>query len=398
MARGRSARDAAPRIFRRRGWFAVDLRAWGQGRPTLRDPAAPGWPGGGERTDDAEVALRWALAYVDDLRGQRRRRHLGLGPEPRRLGAAVEEWLQYRTDVERRPYRTVVANRSALNHLRRHAAADRESGRQGDRMRTDTIGVEFLQRLFDALTKTGYAANTLATHRQSISTWLRWLGHGDRNAALQVVLPRHVHEEVAIWTDAEVQALRAAADRLDSNAVGMEFATHRVALELSLAAGARRNELFAIAWEAIDERTRTVSITHQISQSGRRGLAPLKGKLARRALLLPSWWEFHRPGETGLVLCGWNGEMVAPSTYTLLRNRLLAAAGLELPGVGWHRDRHTYARDFIVGVRGDFALLQKSLGHRSVATTERLYGHLHDDVAARLAAERIYPDGLLRAI
>jgi integrase len=42
---------------------------------------------------------------------------------------------------------------------------------------------------------------------------------------------------------------------------------------------------------------------------------------------------------------------------------------------------------------GELEELQKSLGHTSILTTERAYGHLGDDAAATLARQRIYGIG-----
>jgi integrase len=121
----------------------------------------------------------------------------------------------------------------------------------------------------------------------------------------------------------------------------------------------------------------------------RRELVPLKGKKAGTALLLPGWWGHHQHGAKGRILTDLNGTPVHPSRYWELRAELLRTAGLEQPGRGYHIDRHTYARDFIE-LGGRFEELQKSLRHRSIRTTEELYGHFLPDVAASLARERIY--------
>ena len=66
--------ELGPSLFRRRRWWAADLRPWGGGRMTLRDPGADGWPDDGARTDDLETAGRWMWAYVGYYRGERKRR------------------------------------------------------------------------------------------------------------------------------------------------------------------------------------------------------------------------------------------------------------------------------------------------------------------------------------
>ncbi|MBA2671624.1 MAG: tyrosine-type recombinase/integrase, partial [Gemmatimonadetes bacterium] len=283
---------------------------------------------------------------------------------------------------------------AALNQIRAFAAEDADSGRRGDALLTDRLTTPLLQRFFDHLVTAGYAENTLSSYWRGTSKFLQHIGHGPNHALRSVQIPKPIREEVATWTDEQLEQLRAAADRRDLECA--DFRHHRLAVELGLAGGGRRNELFASRWEQINEHSCTIRITHQLHKVERR-IMPLKGKRARTALLLPSWWEHHRPGETGLILPAVSGGFVAPERLTRLRATLLESAGLAEPGRGYHIERHTYARDFIV-LGGRFEELQKSLGHRSIRTTEELYGHFHEDVAASLARARIYKDGPLRAI
>lgn len=392
MAPGRRKRtregslDALPTLFRRGRWWAADFRAWGKGRLTLRDPAAFGWPVRGERAEDPEVALRWTLEYVREFREETRRRQLKLGPKPRRLGAAADAWLELRRRT--RAHSTWQGNRTALNHLRAYAGED---------LSTDRLTTPVLQEFFDHLHQLGYAENTLRVFREAVSGFLSWL-HGAKprapNAATEVLLPAVVHEEVHTWTPAERAQLVRAADELDRQ--GGDFRRHRLLVELGLGGGLRRNELFALRWPQIREEPRTVRITHQVHKDHCE-IVPLKGKLARTALLLPSWWAHHQDGSTGLVLGSEGGDLINPTRFVPIRRRLLDRAGLHRPGLGFHIDRHTYARDFIE-LGGRFEELQKSLGHKSVTTAERLYGHFHEDVAADLARRRIYREQPLRVV
>lgn len=391
MGRGSSGRlkaaasDRLPTLFRRRRWWAADFRGWGRGRVTLRDPEAPTWPAGGERTEDREVALRWTLLYIESFRTATRRRQLKLGPGPRPLGEAADAFIDHRRNIEHRPANTWQNDRSALNHLREHL---------GERWPTDRLSTPVLQAFIDPLSAAGYAPVTIQSVGRGIGAFLRWLGQPKPTAIVGVVLPQVVHEEVDTWRDEQLAAVRAAADEMDAQ--GRLFAGHRLAVELGLATGARRNELFAARWERFSLERRTLRLTQQIHKEIRRPV-PLKGKIARTALVLPSWWEWHREGATGLVLATRGGKIVAPQTYAQLRRELLERAGVHELGIGYHRERHTYARDFIE-MGGRVQELQKSLGHASITTTERAYGHFHEDVAAEMARQRIYRDGPIRIV
>jgi integrase len=95
------------------------------------------------------------------------------------------------------------------------------------------------------------------------------------------------------------------------------------------------------------------------------------------------------PFSSRLRQVGWDHHQEGPARFWDLRRELLKEAGLERTGRGYHIDRHTYTRDFVV-LGGRFEELQKSLRHISIRTTETLHGHFHEDVAAALARERIY--------
>jgi len=217
---------------------------------------------------------------------------------------------------------TWQANRTALNHLRDHL---------GEEFTTDRLSTPVLQGFFDRMHALGHAENTLRNVRESVSRFLAWLGQEGKNAALGVVLPRVVHEEVRTWEPEERERLRVAADELDRE--GGPFRAHRLAVGLALASGGRRNELFALRWEQIRATSRTARITHQVAAE-RRQLVVLKGKSARTSLLLPTRWDHHRDAGRGFILADARGELVSPFEYVRIRRRILARAGLHRPGWG----------------------------------------------------------------
>jgi hypothetical protein len=102
--------------------------------------------------------------------------------------------------------------------------------------------------------------------------------------------------------------------------------------------GKMMQEELPAAWQQLKEGSKTARITHQIAPD-RRELVRLKGKLARVALVLPSWWEHHREGATGYVLGAPDGRLVHPFDYVAIRRTLLERAKLHRPGLGYHIDR-----------------------------------------------------------
>jgi integrase len=181
-------------------------------------------------------------------------------------------------------------------------------------------------------------------------------------------MPRAVQTDVRYWTDAEVARLRRAAARLDPELL--------VALDCTLYMGLRVGEVFGLRWEDITGDT--VRVQRQILQ-GRTTSSPLLSGKPRTALILPGWTH---EGVSGPVVPA--GRVVQ---FRWIR-ALLDAAGLNAMGSAWHRGRHTYARLCLeTGMGLDHVRI--FLGHASIVTTQRTYGHLRDDPALALARKAI---------
>lgn len=403
--------ELGPRLFKRGPYWAADLRYLGGGRPTLRDPRARGWPARarGKRTTHRDVAERWRWKYVDHFEGQARKRQLGRDTRAgvRLLGETVEEFLEARRDARRAPG-TV---RAESNALRTHLVPA-----LGASLAVDAIERGQLQTHVDRLARAGYAPNTIQGHVAALHRFFAWVatgrasgravaggGGGEANPAAGLVRPEILDADVDAFTDAELVRLRRAADRLDREAArsanptagGPRLRSYRLALELGLGTGGRERELLALTWGAFRQRDRTVRFTVQLADTGR-GVRPLKGKRARTTLVQPEWWKFfdrarasREPNARVLIR---DGAAHAAATASAARpwiQRLFAAAGVDRPGRGWHALRHTYARLFLER-GGRLQELQRSLGHQSITTTERYYGHFDEDVAASAARSRIY--------
>lgn len=187
-----------------------------------------------------------------------------------------------------------------------------------------------------------------------MSGFWRWLG-----LDYTVSLPRWQKAEPRVWTDAEVGRVRAAAGDL------------LVAIDCGLYMGLRFGEIFGLDWSDVDLATWTVRVRRQ------QGGGPLKSRRVRTAVILPGWTHEARTGP------------VAAKAKRQRLTTVLKRAGLLEMGVGWHSFRHTYARLFLEA-KPDMRLLQASLGHGSVTTTEQSYNWLLPDRAAELARVAIH--------
>lgn len=326
---------------------------------SLRDPQSPGWPERGERTADEKVAAKWAAVYVAELESETKRRHLGL-PKQRRLGKAIEEYLAHRRNTKE--LGTWASERSVLRHLLEAAgpSASLPSALDG------------LQDLMDSLVTRGYNPSTLRTYLQSFSGFFRWAGH----TVPRVELPNPGKVDVRTLEPSEVVRLRKAARKVDKRLPGT-----LLAVEIGLTMGLRQGEIFALRWEAIDAQEESVRVQWQIPK-GSTTPKPLKGKLARTAFILPEWWPHHRK-RTGIIV-----DVPTRRRQWVMIKSVLETAGLDRVGAGWHLLRHQYSREFVEGRGGRFEELQIFLGHASILTTQRIYGHFKESVAVKLARER----------
>lgn len=357
------------RLFYRRGWVAADLRPFGLGRPTLRDPEHAHWPRGGPRTDSLIVARTWVGAYLEQVH------RLGRRPAnavPRKLKAAFQEFERHRaTTVETN---TQGTDRTVRGHLLAHF---------GDIAVTDAAAA--LQGFFDYLGRRGHVPSTIGAYSHSVFAFLEWAGV----PWPRVKLPEIPESQARFWSDAEIVRLREGADYVGPQA--------RLALELLLGTGARQQELFALSWSALSERDRSVRITEQLEKDYARR-KPLKGKRARTALVLPSWWSFvdgavsDWRSRVGLVLAYPDGRAIRGRQQRKIIDRVLDAARLKETGVGFHAGRHTYGR-LCLEAGCSLEQLRVFLGHRSITTTDQIYGHLTEAAALRLGREAVFGTG-----
>lgn len=384
--------DLGPRVFQRGPYFYVDLRFLGGGRVPLLNPQAHGWPNAGERTTSEEVARRWAHAYHDLYRQEERRKQLGLkGPSPA-LGVEVQRFLDHQERTA--AVRTRLSNGTALaTHLVPFLGPTRP---------VESIEKEDLQTWVNALGSRGYAPGTVAGYLAVARRFFRWRSEAKHDPTHGVALPNRGERDVMPLDDAEIAALRKAADALDAEAVSERMmkrhrraiCSYRLALECALATGCRLGELPALEWSAIDASERTIRVRAQLAADGHgTALQPLKGRRSRTALILPSWWAFHNPAGVGRILLADGVLSISHRSAQHAFIRLFHRAGITQTGRCVHACRHTYAKTALeMGAR--LEELQMFLGHSSISTTEKYYAWLTAESATTLARGRIYNEPL----
>jgi site-specific recombinase XerD len=380
--RGRKRqREKGPRIYREGRYFKADLRPYGGPRVSLRDPKAPGWPVRGERTEDPEVAHQWSHAYVAFYRDRTRHRQLGLHKRFPPLKQALDAYLEHRQNVVEE--NTYGVDKTAAMHLVEHFGAGASINHVAEHM----------QAIVDKRLAQGYAPSTIRTLQAAWLPFFCWLGFDrENNPARHIKRPAIPETEVETWSDDQLGELREAADWVDLHPVKGYMPKARLTMEAFVCTGVRQQEGFALDWQNFRRDEEAVRIVWQLRKNSKARKA-LKGKLARSAYVLPEFWQHAPENATGVVLASPAGGFVGYRTQRNLLRRILDVAKLYEAGAGYHRFRHTFSRIFIER-GGRFEELQKFLGHKSIVTTQRQYGHFHEDVAVRNARLRLSGGGL----
>ena len=170
---------------------------------------------------------------------------------------------------------------------------------------------------------------------------------------------------------------------------------------LALTSGARRGEIAALAWGAVDLQRGSMKIERSLEQT-RAGLAfkAPKTKSGRRQVSLPERaieaLKAHRirqlemrvrlglgkPDDDTLVFTTPSGAPIPPNN--LSRDWAIFVKARKLPPISFHSLRHSYVSMLISG-KLDPVMVARQVGHAKPTTTMRTYAHLWreaDDAAA----------------
>jgi integrase len=214
-----------------------------------------------------------------------------------------------------------------------------------------------------------------------------------RNVASVVKPPKVESKEVEILT---------AKQMADTLAASKGHPLHPI-VALALGTGARRGEILALSWVALDLDGGTVRIERSLEETagGVLRFKPPKTRHGRRTISLPpSAIEalrdhrrlqlemrvalgLGRPEPNALVFCTPEGEPLSPDNLSRDWKRLVKAK--KLPPVMFHALRHSHA-SALIAAGLDVLSISRRLGHGSPTVTLTVYGHKFenkDDAAAK---------------
>lgn len=189
-------------------------------------------------------------------------------------------------------------------------------------------------------------------------------------------LPELADRKAAPLTVSEVNGI---ADAIDDR--------YRAIVLLAAGTGLRQGECFGLTVDRIDFLRRTVTVDRQMVRGH---FAPPKTRASRRTVPLPAFLvpvlaEHVRLYARTVTVDGEDARLLFTTATGLpLRGHLLSppwqrairAAGL--PGVNFHRLRHTFA-SLLIDRNLNPKKIQVRLGHASIVETMDTYGHLYPD-------------------
>jgi len=161
--------------------------------------------------------------------------------------------------------------------------------------------------------------------------------------------------------------------------------TLQPAIEISLATGLRRGELFSLTWAHVDLDNCEIRIKGEKTKSYQTRKIPLND---RTVSVLRKWKLQQGRTRDNLVFQGNNGRQLTSlkkSYYKVIKDAGIVRVTDDI-SLNWHSLRHTFGTR--LGQAGvDPATIKKLMGHASLLTTQR---YLHsDEVQMREAIEKL---------
>jgi integrase len=253
-------------------------------------------------------------------------------------------------------------------------------------MKATAIERDTVERWLAGLTDTGLAAKTINNALGVLVTCLNDAVERDvlaRNPALLVERLPSAHREMDYLRLAEIpRYLDGCADY------------YRPLAELLIATGLRISEALALRWSDVDFE-RQIVLVHRSRKKA--GIGSTKGDRFRQVNIGPRLAEMLKDvrgrqaerhtadASRQLVFRGPRGGELSRSDVSRdLHKEALRAAGLRT-SLRLHDLRHTAAATWLQ-CNLPLIYVQRQLGHASIQTTERQYGHLESDWLADAAA------------
>ncbi len=233
------------------------------------------------------------------------------------------------------------------------------------------------------IAKSHLAPASLAKELSALRSYSRWCIRArlrSDDPTLEIEWPKRVEPIPRALTARELRVLDAALDRplplLDTKTRRVRAREKRLVL-LMLYAGLRLSEAANLKWRDVDLDALTITVRQ--GKGGRDRVIPIHERLASNLRETPE------ADQRGAVAGHADGRCLSYKSVPHVFDRWLKGEGLEISA---HQLRHTFATR-LLWAGADLRTIQRLLGHRSLATTER---YLMVELEQKRAAVDSLPD------
>ena len=261
-------------------------------------------------------------------------------------------------------------------------------------MTFDELTKEALDSMLVSLRKSGVSPNTISSYARVFRTFLKWCraeGYTDLS------LPNIQDKETVkgSYTDEELIAL------LRKPAKDCDFCEYRnwVIVNFFINSGCRAGTIRNIQNRDVSLSDKLVIYRH--TKTGKLQSVPLCSQMAK---ILSEYMGIRGGAPEDYLFCTVYGEMMSENALSCAIKKYNHKRGVSRTSI--HLFRHTFARKFLVDCGGDALILQKLLGHSTLAMTKHYCAIYDTDISdnfdsfsplAQLTKEKVSPFFLMRA-
>ena len=236
-------------------------------------------------------------------------------------------------------------------------------------MTFDELTKEALDSMLVSLRKSGVSPNTISSYARVFRTFLKWCraeGYTDLS------LPNIQDKETVkgSYTDEELIAL------LRKPAKDCDFCEYRnwVIVNFLINSGCRAGTIRNIQNRDVSLSDKRVIYRH--TKTGKLQSVPLCSQMAK---ILSEYMGIRGGAPEDYLFCTVYGEMMSENALSCAIKKYNHKRGVSRTSI--HLFRHTFARKFLVDCGGDALILQKLLGHSTLAMTKHYCAIYDTDIS-----------------
>lgn len=236
-------------------------------------------------------------------------------------------------------------------------------------MTFDELTKETLDSMLVSLRKSGVSPNTISSYARVFRTFLKWCR---AEGYTELSLPNIQDKETVkgSYTDEELIAL------LRKPAKDCDFCEYRnwVIVNFLINSGCRAGTIRNIQNRDVSLPDKRVIYRH--TKTGKLQSVPLCSQMAK---ILAEYMVIRGGEPEDYLFCTVYGEMMSENALSCAIKKYNHRRGVSRTSI--HLFRHTFARKFLVDCGGDALILQKLLGHSTLAMTKHYCAIYDTDIS-----------------